>query len=110
MLTSKSAQKFRSTVVKFYILDAIVETPRSLWESFQRQTPPFTNNHSADSSGYTRFETSPMKEFSGPLERVVFTLVPASEAAGLRIYGSRFFDSIKHEGEPQAYEKSRRVV
>lgn len=46
-----------------------------------------------------------MKEFSRLLDSGLFTVVPASEAKGLRVYGSRFVDGVKHEGKPQASEK-----
>lgn len=57
-----------------------------------------------------KFEASRIKEFSGLMERGVFTPVHKDDAKEFRIYGSRFVDCIKHEGTPDAYEKSRLVV
>lgn len=58
----------------------------------------------------TRFEHSRHKEMKGLIEKNVFKLVNEKEAKGHRIYGSRFVDEVKHEGTPDAYEKSRLVV
>lgn len=46
-----------------------------------------------------------MLEFSGLMDRAIFKIVPASETRKNCIFGSRFVDSIKHEGKPHALEK-----
>lgn len=40
----------------------------------------------------------------------MFTLVPASEATDVRVYGPKFVDTNKNEGKPDVLEKSRLVV
>lgn len=40
----------------------------------------------------------------------VFSLVPVMNAEGQHILGLRFVDTIKNEGKPSAFEKSRLVV
>lgn len=57
-----------------------------------------------------RFQISRTIEFNGLVERGVFRPVPESDAKGFRIYGSRFVDTVKNEGKPSAYKKSRFVV
>ena len=57
-----------------------------------------------------RFREARDKEIKGLLARGTFTVVPASDAAGQRIYGGRFVDEVKEAGTPHAYEKSRFVV
>ena len=44
------------------------------------------------------------------MEKKVFEPVHISKAEGHRIFNSRFVDSIKYEGTPEAYKKSRLVV
>lgn len=44
------------------------------------------------------------------MERGVFITVNKSDSDGLRIYGSYFVDTVKQEGTPNAFEKSRLVV
>ena len=56
------------------------------------------------------FAASRKAELDGLLDRVVFVVVPKSEAEGKRIYGGRFVDQIKNSGKPTAYKKSRYVV
>lgn len=51
-----------------------------------------------------------MAEFKGLINRKVISFVPIMDAEGHHIYGPRFVDTIKHEGNPNAFEKSRLVV
>lgn len=44
------------------------------------------------------------------IEKDVFEAVPKSKEIWYRIFGSKFVDSVKNEGTPGAYEKSRLVV
>ncbi len=57
-----------------------------------------------------RFQKSRLAELDGLSKRGAIQIVPASDAAGHRIFGSRFVDTVKNEGTPNAYEKSRLVV
>lgn len=57
-----------------------------------------------------RFFVSRMKEVNGLLERGVFEVADNGKAKRLRIFGSRFVDSIKNEGPSDAFEKSRLIV
>ena len=70
----------------------------------------FTHHALQQSPDNTRFAQSRTVVFNGLVERGVFTLVPASDSEGHRIYGARFCDQVKNEGKPTAYEKSRLVV
>lgn len=57
-----------------------------------------------------RFNASRRKELDGLFSQGVFLPVPKSEAAGSRLFGCRFVDTMKNEGTPNALEKSRLVV
>lgn len=50
------------------------------------------------------------KAYNRLIEKGVFQLVDAGEAAGRRVYNSRSVDEIKSKGTPDAYAKSRLVV
>lgn len=56
------------------------------------------------------FAAARTNEFNGLVDKGVFALVPESEAVGNRVYNSRFVDEVKHVGTPSAYAKSRLVV
>lgn len=59
--------------------------------------------------GGTQFEASRRKELLGLLEKGVLEPMKKSEADGHRVFGCRFVDSVKHQGTPEAYAKSRLV-
>ena len=57
------------------------------------------------------FEASRQKEINGLLEKGVFKVYNIKDIPpGVRLFNSRFVDDIKHQGTPNAYEKSRLVV
>ena len=56
------------------------------------------------------FTASRRKELDGLIELDVFEPADASAAEGKRLYGSRFVDEVKHQGTPDAMEKTRLVV
>jgi hypothetical protein len=67
-------------------------------------------NPSSD-QGVNRYSTSRQKEINGLLEKGVFRIIPAASIpSNARLFNSRFVDEVKHQGTPQAYEKSRLVV
>ena len=51
-----------------------------------------------------------MKELLCLIDRIVFEIVPKSEADGDRVFGSGFFDEIKFNGTKDAYAKPRLLV
>lgn len=51
-----------------------------------------------------------MKESNGPIERGVIEVADESEAQGLRIFGSRFADTVEKVGTEDKFDKSRLVV
>ena len=62
-------------------------------------------------SQVTPFAASRHKELNGLLEKGVFEIVRRDDIPqGVRLFNSRFFDQIKHEGTEKAFEKSRLVV
>ncbi len=67
-------------------------------------------NTAAVAGNVRRFDSSRKKELLGLAEKGTFSIVPASTAEGHRIFGSRFVDTVKNEGTPDAFEKSRLVV
>ena len=57
------------------------------------------------------YTNSRQKEINGLLEKGCFEIVAREDIpSGIRIFNSRFVDSIKNEGTEQAFEKSRLVV
>lgn len=44
------------------------------------------------------------------MSKQMFTVIPKSAADGKRVYGSRYVDQTKNEGQPDAFEKSRLVA
>lgn len=67
-------------------------------------------NPARQSADKARFSTELVLELNGLVERGVFHLVKKDDIDAQRIYGSRFFDTIRNEGKPNAFEKSRFVV
>lgn len=51
-----------------------------------------------------------MLELNSLFKHGVFTLAPASDAQGLRIYRSSFVDEVKNVGKRNAFENSHLVV
>lgn len=49
-------------------------------------------------------------EFNSLIERGMFTMVPDVESSDHRIYGARFFETIRKEGKAYAFGKSRLVI
>lgn len=70
----------------------------------------FTARQIPQSSDNKKYTASRQKEVDGLMQRGVFTIAKENDAKGLRIYGSRFVDTMKNEGTPEAFEKSRLVV
>jgi hypothetical protein len=69
------------------------------------------NLQGISSPGLPQFQASRQKELTGLLEKGVFGVVGLGDVpAGVRLFNSRFVDEIKHQGTPNAYEKSRLVV
>lgn len=66
-------------------------------------------NISAQSADNRRFATAGTTELSSLMSRRMFSIVHEDESAGHRIYGSRSVDTFNHEGQPNAFEKSRLV-
>jgi hypothetical protein len=59
----------------------------------------------------TRFSASRQKEVNGLLEKGVFKVIHLLDVPqGVRLFNSRFVDTIKNEGTEKAFEKSRLVV
>ena len=84
--------------------DGIIE-PETLNRCFFTST-----EKSGDKSKNGRFKDSRQAELNGLIEQGIFEIVSRKEAEGHRIYGTRFVDTVKNEGRPDAYEKSRLVV
>ncbi len=56
------------------------------------------------------FQKSRFAELYGPSKRGAIYIVLAHDAAGNRIFGSRFVDTVKNEGTPKSFEKSSILV
>lgn len=71
-----------------------------------------TKVFSPSAENAVRFRNSRTAELEGLLESGVFTTMPRSDAvaAGARIFRTRFVDSVKGYGTPQATDKSRLVL
>lgn len=118
VLTPKGPQKFRSTVVKRYVSpsNSSVLAPdpgqsnlapsSNMYRGRSASLPAINTSNMVDS----RFAQSRMAEFNSLMNRGVFSIVPTTETGTSRVYGSRFVDTIKFAGKPQAHEKSRLVV
>jgi Reverse transcriptase (RNA-dependent DNA polymerase) len=66
---------------------------------------------STDTTPPSIFTASRQAEIHGLLERGVFEFIDHDQVPpGVRIYNSRFVDTIKNEGAENAYEKSRLVI
>lgn len=122
VLVAKGPTKFRSTVVKPYLTSRTDDDNETV-----NQNPPGRTIHllsfrktehtddkittgQTNKNSFQKFDVSRNTEFNGLIKRRVFSLVPESEANGFRIYGSRFVDRIKNEGNPSAYKILRFVV
>lgn len=55
------------------------------------------------------FLASGQKKFNSLLDRNVFNIVPSLQSIVHRVFNSRFVDSVKHEGTPHAFNKSKLV-
>lgn len=116
--------KFRSTVVK-RIFPA--ESPENLDESlspiYAAPTALILTIHSNNKMDYRsgfqaalqspdvqKFSSSRQNEVNALFEGGVFFLSHKDDAQGLRVYGARFVDLVKHEGTPNAVKKSRLVI
>lgn len=113
VLTSKGAQKFRSTVVKPFVKNLLDDDNQ--FDNNQQTSHELAPNHepnfnTTEAIAHNRFDDSRIAEFNGLMNRGVFKVVHELEAKGNRIYGSRFVDTIKNEGKPEAFAKSRLVV
>lgn len=56
------------------------------------------------------YAASRQKEVNGLFERCVFQITTKRDAAGMRIFGSRFVACVKNEGTPGAFEKTHLVI
>lgn len=113
ILTTKGAQMFCSTVVKLYVTEnEVIDTrSHSIYNTQMNMAPslyqkqPLTNvNQFLMTSNGNRFENSQMAGFNDLLDRRVLKLVWGSEAAELRIYIFRLFDTINHKWTSQPFE------
>lgn len=69
----------------------------------------FTSRRDEIPTDEKSFKSSQLAGFNGLLDRSIFTMVPSTEAKGLRVDGSCLVNDIKHEKKPEAFRKSRFV-
>ncbi|KAI1003445.1 hypothetical protein K3495_g4764 [Podosphaera aphanis] len=85
--------------------------PPATYRQFLADITVFLANPVKTNAPKPNFEDPRRKELNGLLESDVFEIVQRKDIPlGTRIFGSCFVDTIKHEGTPNAFEKSRLVV
>lgn len=112
--TTEGTQKFGSTLAKPYHASSVESSQEEAHRSsianhsstrlFLSKSSGFTAHVSNQVNGEDRFQKARISKFNDLMGHGVFTLILTSDARKIRLYSSRFVDSMKHEGKPEALE------